>query len=77
MRIGKPHALSSHLINSGGITSVALEYAGGKSADDVAAKISEIPGRLADIFAASDERQTPTNVIADAMAEAIITDARQ
>jgi len=66
-----------YVINSGGITSVALEYQGGKSTVDVAAKIAEIPGRLANIFAASDERQTPTNVIADSMAEAIVTDARQ
>lgn len=66
-----------YVINSGGITSVALEYEGGKTAADVAAKVAEIPGRLANIFAASDERRTPTNVIADDMAEAIVTDASQ
>lgn len=66
-----------YVINSGGITSVALEYEGGKSAADVAAKVAEIPGRLAGIFVASDERQTPANVIADNMAQAIVTDARQ
>lgn len=66
-----------YVINSGGISSVALEYQGGKTASDVAAKVAEIPGRLAEIFAASDKRQLPTNVIADAMAEAIVTDARR
>lgn len=66
-----------YVINSGGITSVALEYEGGKTPADVGAKIAEIPGRLADIFAASDKRRTPTNVIADGMAQAIVTHARQ
>jgi hypothetical protein len=31
-----------------------------------------IPGRLTDIFVTADKLQTPTNVIADSMAEAIV-----
>jgi len=66
-----------YVINSGGITSIALEYEGGNSTADVAAKVDEIPGRLVNIFNASDKRQEPTNVIADDMAEAIIADAKR
>lgn len=61
-----------YVINSGGITSVSLEYMGGKTASDVSAQIAQVPGRLAEVFAASDEQQIPTNVIADTMAESIV-----
>ena len=45
---------------------------GNKTEADVRAQIALIPGRLTDIFAASQKQQTPTNVIADSMAEAIV-----
>ncbi|MGB7450797.1 MAG: Glu/Leu/Phe/Val dehydrogenase dimerization domain-containing protein [Lysobacterales bacterium] len=64
-----------YVINGGGITSVSLEYMGNKTEADVRAQIALIPGRLTDIFAASDKQQTPTNVIADSMAEAIVAAA--
>jgi leucine dehydrogenase len=61
-----------YVINAGGIISVSFEYMGGKTESDVSAKIALIPGRLGEIFDASDKQQTPTNVIADAMAESIV-----
>jgi leucine dehydrogenase len=64
-----------YVINSGGITSVSLEYEGGKTEADVRAHIALVPGRLTDIYVASDDKQLPTNVIADAMAEQIVADA--
>jgi leucine dehydrogenase len=64
-----------YVINGGGITSVSLEYMRNKTEADVRAQIALIPERLADIFAASDKQQTPTNVIADSMAEAIVAAA--
>ena len=64
-----------YVINGGGITSVSLEYMKNKTEADVRAQIALIPGRLTDIFAASDKQQTPTNVIADSMAEAIVAAA--
>jgi len=64
-----------YVINSGGITSVSLEYMGNKTKADVHAQIALVPGRLTDIFEAADKQQTPTNVIADAMAEAIVVAA--
>ena len=66
-----------YVINSGGITSVSMEYEGGKTEADVAAHIAQVPGRLTDIFSESDVQKIPTNVIADAMAERIVADARR
>lgn len=61
-----------YVINSGGITSVSLEYVGDKTADDVRDQIALIPGRLTDIFKRSGDQQVPTNVVADAIAESIV-----
>jgi leucine dehydrogenase len=61
-----------YVINGGGIISVSMEYMGDKTEADVHAQIALIPGRLADIFVASEKQQTPTNVIADSMAESIV-----
>jgi leucine dehydrogenase len=64
-----------YVINGGGITSVSLEYMGNKTKADVHAQIALIPGRLREIFDRADKLQTPTNVIADSMAEAIVAAA--
>jgi len=61
-----------YVINGGGITSVSLEYMGDKTKADVRAQIALIPERLSDIFSTADKLQTPTNEIADSMAEAIV-----
>jgi leucine dehydrogenase len=61
-----------YVINGGGIISVSLEYMGDKTEADVKSQIALIPGRLTDIFVTADKLQTPTNVIADSMAEAIV-----
>jgi len=64
-----------YVINGGGIISVSLEYMGDKTEADVHAQIALIPGRLKDIFVTANKLQKPTNVIADAMAEAIVAGA--
>jgi leucine dehydrogenase len=64
-----------YVINGGGITSVSLEYMGNKTQADVHAQIALIPGRLTEIFVSADKEQTPTNAIADSMAEAIVAAA--
>jgi len=61
-----------YVINGGGIISVSMEYMGDKTEADVHAQIALIPGRLADIFVAAENQQTPTNIIADSMAESIV-----
>jgi leucine dehydrogenase len=66
-----------YVINAGGIISVSMEYMGDKTESHVHEHIALIPGRLTDIFEASDKQQKPTNVIADAMAEEIVATGRQ
>ncbi len=66
-----------YVINGGGIISVSMEYMGGKSESDVHAQIALIPERLTDIFVTSDKQQTPTNVVADTMAESIVAAGRK
>jgi leucine dehydrogenase len=61
-----------YVINGGGIISVSMEYMGNKTEDEVHEQIALIPERLVDIFASADKQQTPTNVVADAMAESIV-----
>ena len=64
-----------YVINGGGITSVSLEYMGDKTEADVHAQIALIPARLTEIFASAERLKKPTNVVADAMAEAIVAAA--
>ena len=66
-----------YVINGGGIISVSMEYMGGKTESDVRAQIALIPERLTDIFVTADKQQTPTNVVADAMAESIVAAGRE
>lgn len=66
-----------YVINAGGIISVSLEYVGGKTASEVSEQIALIPIRLSKIFASADQQQTPTNVVADTMAESIVAAAIQ
>jgi hypothetical protein len=54
-----------------------MEYMGGKTESDVHAHIALIPGRLAEIFVASDTQQVPTNVVADSMAESLVAAGRK
>jgi len=64
-----------YVINAGGIISVSLEYVGGKTKTEVSSQIALIPKRLGEIFATSEQQQTPANVIADRMAESIVAAA--
>jgi leucine dehydrogenase len=64
-----------YVINGGGIISVSLEYMGNKPESEVREQIALIPGRLGDIFVAADKQSTPTDVIADLMAEQKVADA--
>ena len=64
-----------YVINGGGIISVSMEYMGDKTESEVHAQIALIPERLTDIFATTDKQGTPTNVVADTMAESIVATA--
>ena len=63
------------VINAGGIISVSLEYVGGKTESEVRSQIALIPERLSSIYTIAEQQQTPTNVVADAMAESIVATA--
>jgi leucine dehydrogenase len=62
-----------YVINAGGIISVSLEYMGNKTAADVREQIALIPGRLEEVFVTAEKQQQLTNVVADAMAEKIVS----
>lgn len=64
-----------YVINAGGIISVAREYLGGSSVDQVSAEVDRIPERLAEIFATADSTGRPTHLIADEMAQSIVANA--
>jgi len=61
-----------YVINAGGIISVAREYLGQSSEDEVRREIDRIPERLADIFQEAAKTKQPTNRIADALARRLV-----
>ena len=66
-----------YVINAGGIINVSYEYLcrrEGKPCDidDVNDRIGQIPGRLREIWQASDASGTPSNEVADSMAQKLI-----
>jgi leucine dehydrogenase len=66
-----------YVINAGGIISVAAEYYGNASEDDVRADVGRIKDRLEEIFAAAKESGRPTNELADELARSIVAAARK
>jgi leucine dehydrogenase len=64
-----------YVINAGGVISVAREYLGATSEDEVRAEIARIPERLLQIFAQAEESGRPTNAIADELARSIVAAA--
>ena len=66
-----------YVINAGGVISVAHEYLGQSSEQQVRAEVSRIPRRLRDIFAEAAERGLPTNVLADDLARRIVENGRK
>ncbi len=61
-----------YVINSGGIVSVAAEYQGNASDEDVDRNVALIADRLTEIFAKADKADRPTARIADEMAREAI-----
>lgn len=64
-----------YVINAGGVISVAREYLGQSSEDEVRAEVNRIPERLQEIFTESKNNKLPTNIIADKLAKRIVADA--
>ncbi len=64
-----------YVINAGGVISVAREFLGNSSEDEVRSEIGRIPDRLNEIFAEADNSDRPTKVIADELARRIVASA--
>ncbi len=64
-----------YVMNAGGVISVAREYLGESSEDEVRAEVGRIPGRLDEIFAEAAKTGRPTNVIADELARRIVEES--
>ena len=65
-------SLDDAIFLSGGVISVAREYLGRSSEDEVRAEVNRIPARLNEIFSEADTTGRPTNVIADELARRIV-----
>ena len=65
-----------YVINAGGIISVAHEYYGDSSEDDVRKDVGRIKDRLGGIFKESRETGRPTNELADELARKLVAEAR-
>lgn len=61
-----------YVINAGGVISVAREYLGATSEEEVRAEIARIPERLLQIFTEAEDSGRPTNEIADELARSIV-----
>jgi leucine dehydrogenase len=66
-----------YVINAGGIITVAAEYFGDASEDDVRADVGRIKDRLKEIFEKARETGRPTHEVADELARSIVAAARQ
>ncbi|MEP7244480.1 MAG: Glu/Leu/Phe/Val dehydrogenase dimerization domain-containing protein [Gammaproteobacteria bacterium] len=66
-----------YVINAGGIISATREYLGGSNEAQVAAEIHGIPARLTEIFERARRENSPTNAIADRLAQDLVGSARR
>jgi leucine dehydrogenase len=66
-----------YVINAGGVISVAHEYLGQSSEEQVRAEVCKIPLRLRDIFDEAVARGLPTNALADDLARRIVEKAQK
>lgn len=64
-----------YVINAGGVISVAREYLGQSSEEEVRAEVGLIPQRLDGIFEQAETEARPTNAVADDLARQIVENA--
>jgi leucine dehydrogenase len=65
-----------YVINAGGVISVAREYLGNSTEEQVRSEVCLIPGRLRRIFADAEKSARPTNLVADELARRIVAQGR-
>ena len=61
-----------YVINAGGVISVAREYLGNSSEQQVSAEVAKIPERLRMIFSAAAQAGAPTSQVADELAARLV-----
>jgi leucine dehydrogenase len=61
-----------YVINAGGVISVAREYLGNSTEEEVRGEVCRIPDRLRQIFADAESSVRPTNDVADELARHIV-----
>ncbi len=61
-----------YVINAGGVISVAREYLGNSTEEEVRSEVCRIPDRLQQIFADAESSLRPTNEVADELARRIV-----
>ena len=61
-----------YVVNAGGVISVAHEYLGNSTEEQVRSEVCRIPERLHHIFAEAENSARPTNVVADELARRIV-----
>ncbi|MFQ5609983.1 MAG: Glu/Leu/Phe/Val dehydrogenase [Woeseiaceae bacterium] len=66
-----------YVINAGGVISVAREYLGQSSEQEVSNEVAGIPARLDEIFSKAANEKRPTNEIADELARRIVASAHK
>ena len=66
-----------YVINAGGIVSVAREYLGESSEEEVRAEVGRIPERLRMIFEEAAGSGKPTNVVANELARRLVNEKRR
>ena len=64
-----------YVINAGGIISVAREYLGQSSEEEVRAEVGRIPERLTALFGEAEKTGQPTNTLADELARRLVAGA--
>ena len=64
-----------YIINAGGVISVGAEYLGDCFEGDVAEQIGAIGATLAKVYSRAKTTSTPTNIVADRMAEEVLQSA--
>ena len=65
-----------YVINAGGIISVAHEYLGDSSEEEVRKEVEKIPGRLHYIFNEATKGDRPTNLVANELARSLVNKKR-
>ncbi|MEX0827983.1 MAG: Glu/Leu/Phe/Val dehydrogenase dimerization domain-containing protein [Haliea sp.] len=69
--------LPDYVINAGGIISVAREYLGGSTREELEVEVAKIPARLDDLLTRANRKNLPPSVLTDQVARSLIAAPKQ